>query len=475
MKLSPTVFLSIPVLALALAHASDADACGGCFVPPMESTQVTGHRMILSVSKTGTTLYDQIEYAGSPSSFAWVLPTKGTVEVGLSSDALFSFLEAGTATDVYPPQLNCPAPPACWANAEDGVASPGGGTGSSGAGGANGGGVSVVAQAVVGPYETVQLSSQDPAALKDWLTSHGYNLPPEIGPVVDAYVLEGFNFLALKLVPGQGISAMRPVRITTAGAGTSLPLRMVAAGTGATTKMTLFVLGEGRYETANFGNFTLNPADISWNWDTSSSNLADLKDAGFAASKGLSFLSEAAEPFSQQNLEYTLGQVVQSMPNLSGYGDANGMGALDEYTQDVAHLFGSIDMNAAWITRLHGELPRPALANDLVLGASMDQSKVTRQFQATKFTGQLPACPTYPPCPDQTSSSGGIGSGVGGAGFGWLGGNGDGKAQGTPSGGTANFTSSCAVGHGESETTTAVGLGLLLALAMRRRRNGKTG
>ena len=51
-------------------------------------------------------------------------------------------------------------------------------------------------------------------------------------PVIDAYVAEGFNFLALKLVPGQGVDSMRPVRVTTPGAAATLPLRMVAAGTG---------------------------------------------------------------------------------------------------------------------------------------------------------------------------------------------------------------------------------------------------
>ena len=36
----------------------------------------------------------------------------------------------------------------------------------------------------------------------------------------------------MNLVPGQSVSAMRPVRVTTQGAGLALPLRMVAAVTG---------------------------------------------------------------------------------------------------------------------------------------------------------------------------------------------------------------------------------------------------
>src|SRR5262245_52998088 len=79
MKLTRALLLTIPFGTLAATFAPDAAACGGCFVPPLESTLVTGHRMILSISQQETTLWDQIEYTGEPTSFAWVLPIKGIV------------------------------------------------------------------------------------------------------------------------------------------------------------------------------------------------------------------------------------------------------------------------------------------------------------------------------------------------------------------------------------------------------------
>src|SRR5262245_2348241 len=88
MRSFPALLLSIPLLALATTTVNDAHACGGCFVMQSENTQVTSHRMILSVSPQETTLWDQIVYSGAPQSFAWVLPTKGVVTIGLSSDAL---------------------------------------------------------------------------------------------------------------------------------------------------------------------------------------------------------------------------------------------------------------------------------------------------------------------------------------------------------------------------------------------------
>jgi hypothetical protein len=68
------------------ATARDAHGCGGCFhqpSPTQDGTVVTDHRMIFAVSPTQTTLYDEIQYQGSPSSFAWVLPVHGPGTVGL--------------------------------------------------------------------------------------------------------------------------------------------------------------------------------------------------------------------------------------------------------------------------------------------------------------------------------------------------------------------------------------------------------
>ena len=92
----------------------------------------------------------------------------------------------------------------------------------------------------------MQLASTNPTALNDWLSANGYVVPAGFQPTIAAYVSEGFDFLALKLAPGQGVSAMRPVRVTTPGAGVQLPLRMVAAGTGATVGVTLWVVSDGR-------------------------------------------------------------------------------------------------------------------------------------------------------------------------------------------------------------------------------------
>ena len=423
MRSSKAVFLSIPVLALSLSHANDASACGGCFheepIQQSENTQVTGHKMILSVSKTQTTLWDQVSYMGEPSSFAWVLPIKGQVDVGLSSDALFQTLEYATQVNISSPQIICAPPPFCSGAFTATGAGAGSGGFSDGTGGASAGPppVTVIAQSVVDPYETVQLQSSDPAALTTWLTSHNFVIPDDVKPIIASYVNEGFDFLALKLVPGKAVTSMRPVRVTMPGASPVLPLRMVAAGTGVTTPVSLFVMGEGRYEATNMPDFTIYPDELVWDWDTMSSNYAMLKKTTFDASQGKAWLVEAGEPFSPYLLQDTLTQLTQNDPIGSGYADEMGAGAPAAAQADLTTLLGTLDPASVWITRLHGELSRQALSTDLTLGATADQTPVLRSLQATNTVGTAPTCPVYPPCQDSSGSgdTGGFG-GAGGAG-----------------------------------------------------------
>ena len=60
----------------------------------------------------------------------------------------------------------------------------------------------------------------------------------------------------MKLLPNMGVQAMRPVRVTSAGASLSLPLRMAAVGTGAIVGITIWVVSDGRYEPQNYPFFT---------------------------------------------------------------------------------------------------------------------------------------------------------------------------------------------------------------------------
>jgi Uncharacterized protein conserved in bacteria (DUF2330) len=418
---------AVLVLAIAadgLAFERAAWACGGCFVPPPPPTEppdtvdsaITGERMIFSISKDQTTLYDEITFSGSPSSFAWVLPIRGTVTVGLSADTLFATLDSLTATVVNAPPLDCPPAPVCASYSGGGSGCSPGCAGSasvsigsaftfpasddlpssctgdvywplatgcgtcpgpsfavcdgttfadcvcsipsgytlSGAGTGEGGDAGN--PVTVGPYEVVQLHSKDGSALNTWLDSHGYKIAAADAPVVAHYVAEGMDFLAMKLVPGEGVSAMQPVRVTTQGAFPTLPLRMVSVGTGATTGITIWVVADGRWEPQNFPFFTIGNADLVWDWNTNSSNYEALRQSKEKALHGAGWLIESSLELNQNTIASTFAQALANEgPDGGGYlssssdggvigdGGTEGGEAKDGGTADA----GSTDADAA--------------------------------------------------------------------------------------------------------------------------------
>lgn len=398
MKALKTALIALSLISLPLTVSPKAEACAGCFVAPTEVTQVTGHRMILSVSPLQTTLWDQFKYQGDPQSFAWVLPIKGQVDVGLSSDALFETLDQLTSARVQGPTPACPfGPTPCNTT----------GFGATGGTGPDQGGVTVIAQAVVGPYNMVQLAANDPMALKDWFTQNNYNIPADIQPVIDAYLAEGFGFLAIKLVPGQAVDAIRPLRVTWPGASPTLPLRMVAAGTGPITPIELWIFGEGRYEPTNFTTFGVQGSELLWDWNTSSSNYSEVLKAKIDQFGGKAWNVETSSAFSTFELD-PLRSAAEFDPKNSGYEDPMGPTALEACNADIDTLVAGINENNLWVTKLYAELPRAAMSADLILGAAADQSEAPRILLVTKTTGTDTSCGSGPTnCNDGWSTTSG--------------------------------------------------------------------
>jgi hypothetical protein len=290
-----------------VAMPTDADACGGCFHPVAETgvSVITDHRMVFKLSKSETILWDQVRFSGNPEEFAWVLPVRDGARVELSRDEWIGALDLGTRTTVTGPERFC--------NGGGGSGSfSGGGCGSSSETLASRGGtaddsprdggafvgnddVQVLEQSVIGPYQAVTIRATGGGqGIDEWLIANGFAIPEEVRPTVDAYTAEKFDFIALRLRPGQGVNAMRPVRVVTQGADPTLPLRMVAAGVGAKVGLTLWVISEGRYHPQNFPDGIIDEALLTWDAALAKSNLADLQSAALASNGGRSWITEAA-------------------------------------------------------------------------------------------------------------------------------------------------------------------------------------
>jgi hypothetical protein len=423
MKQSAVVLGFSLASALSVIGERDANACGGCLQPPPPPTQtasdVTDERMLLAVSPTQSTLYDQLEYAGNPSAFAWVLPIRGTVDVGLSADVLFDSIDALTATQIVAPPQNCPPPPSC----------PGFGgknSASSAYFGASGAGdnstVTVTKQENVGPYDTVQLHSTDTSALENWLAQNGFVIPAAEQPVIAAYVAEGFDFLAMKLLPNQGVQAMRPVRVTTPGASLSLPLRMASIGTGVTVGITIWVVSDGRYEPQNFPFFHIEDSALIWDWSTSSSNYTTLRTQNETALGGKGWEIESSLSLNQQLITSVIlgggqysnnggigaGSVAQLPPSDAtqdylpvgdtdaGADAASYQSADDVRTADIAALFVGLQGPNVRVTRIRSDIAHAAMTQDFLLQASSDQSELSNIRNVTKSANLT--CPVYQSC-----------------------------------------------------------------------------
>ncbi len=416
----------ISALSVAVSWGSSVLACGGCFHSPTEQSEVTGHRMVFAISDERTVLWDQFEYEGEPSEFAWVLPVAPGAYLELASQAWFDALEGMTVTQVQAPSFQC-------ASADSG------GCGSaerasfgSQAAAFDEPSVQVVRRQNVGPYETVILHSNDANALQAWLDENDYYVPQDIEPVIENYVAEGADFLALKLQPGLGVSRMEPVRVVTPGGDPILPLRMVAAGVFDDVDIVLHVIAEGRHTLPDLTQKEVDPNEVVWDFRSQTSNYADVRAEVLgdedgrnvlttyaqraALTSGRSFSVSTDTQFAGGSFSEVYGQLADSSCQLDGtngdelvvdpcYGDPNAdlpvacedatTGqqpssdyACEELTDLAAALVGMVP-SKTWVTRLEMTLPRYALDMDCEVEA-VDDDEISNALIAGAHEGNFP-------------------------------------------------------------------------------------
>jgi hypothetical protein len=415
--------------------------------------------MAFATSAERTVLWDQFSYTGDPDDFSWVLPVLPGAYLEESTDAWFEALEAVTTTNVIAPSLPC-----LGGSASRGGFSCGGGDDSlesagsdTSAGRGTVDGVTVVHQGTVGPYETVTLGSTDGDALRKWLDAHGYVVPDGIDPVIDAYVDEGHDFIALRLQPGKDVQQMTPVRVVTPGGPSQLPLRMVAAGIDDGVAITLFVIAEARHAMPDLPEMSVRWDDLGWNWLSSTSNYLTLRADALAENGGETYITSFALE-QALSARVTRPDGIQARYSLAGesaffgaydnFADlyfaqaaandgvsdlcgtprdsmpfaeaglvvencrSDGVGPCDSleagrissgdfecggYTDIAAALIG-MHPTSAWVTRLELELPRTALDMDCVVEPAASQKTVESWHVARRHVN--------PPCnPSPWSSS----------------------------------------------------------------------
>ncbi len=371
-----TALLALSLLTAApLAAPRVASACGGCFAPMGTPNIVTQHRMAVALSGRETTLWDQIQYAGAPEDFVWVLPVSAGVEVELADNAFFEALAAGTQIT-----MTAPLPPlpcfcadsgfGCGMAASDSVA-----RGAFPPSVEDDGGVTVFHEGNIGPYETATVQSDDAMALVDWLQSRGYGVPDQIVPTIAHYSDLGLAFAVLRLRPSVGVQQMQPVRITVPGLAPTFPLRMVSAGATETLALELYVFAEGRSQTMNMETLELDRAAITFDWATGAFDYDARFDAAIRDAGGRAWVAEYAGPLPAITSAYA------SLDPVDGTSHTP--------TDDLERVRRGLPAQLV-LTKLRTRMSPNLLDRDLVLGAAYTEAELSTRIDVTRELNRAP-------------------------------------------------------------------------------------
>jgi hypothetical protein len=284
----------LSLLNLVLLSSPNALACGGFFCQTVPVDQ-SAERIVFAQGEGEVEVHVQIFYTGAAPEFAWVVPTPTQPELFLSSDLLFTelslryaprfsldFHESGTCLPDPRSTLDTGTLYSSW--------------GDSGYYGytTDETGVTVVAEAAVGPYETVTLQANTSAALLDWLQDNGFDLPDDLDPALAPYVASGSYFVALKLAKDQDAGDIAPLGMRYPGSAVSVPIQLTSIAATPDMRLEVYLLGEGRGVPDNYLHVRINEAAIDWLDGGSNYELAVTRAADEAG--GQAFATDYAGP-----------------------------------------------------------------------------------------------------------------------------------------------------------------------------------
>jgi len=245
---------------MTLTTASPAQACGGFFCNRAPVDQ-SAERILFVVKDGKTVMIPQIQYQGDPEDFAWVLPVPDVPEERdvfpqLGLDGLDS--NSGLQFD-YHPECQQFFPEASAGLADDSAPTEGSG--------AEPPAVNVELQEQVGPYDVVVVSSEDPAALADWLRDNDYRISDAMDPYIKLYTDKGMKFLALKLQSDKDSADIAPFKMVFDGENPSIPLVLTQIAAEPEMGILVWVFADQRFEPANATEVEIDAQLLRWNPD----------------------------------------------------------------------------------------------------------------------------------------------------------------------------------------------------------------
>jgi hypothetical protein len=236
---------------LAVLWSPAAHACGGFFCDNIDPVVQTAERILFKVEPDGQiSTFVEIQFQGPPGNFGWVVPIPEPIdpetEISTAPAGLFDALEEQTA-------------PRFVSSADAKVAACGCGPVGEGPGMPDISGVSVVGEAVVGPYAIEIITAESGDNLTNWLAVNGYQIPQTAAPAMQHYVDLGMAFVGVKLTSDYNGGPIDTLVLSCAQDAPTIPLILTSIAATQDMEITAYVLGAERFVPGNW-------ADLAFDW-----------------------------------------------------------------------------------------------------------------------------------------------------------------------------------------------------------------
>lgn len=252
------------ILGLAALIPADALACGGFFCQTIPVDQ-SAERIVFSVDETAqkTEMHVQVSYTGAAPEFAWIVPVSGVPELFLSTDALFQAIDWPTRPQFYlsyEDDQTCTYEKGGMWGVEDDLDFADSDAPEAG----GGGGVDVIAEERVGPYETVTLQADSADNLITWLQANEYQISGDLSPVLAPYVASGQMFVALRLANDANTGDLAPLALRYPGTTPAIPIQLTSVAASEDMRLEVFLFGQRRFVPENYFHVQINEARVDW-------------------------------------------------------------------------------------------------------------------------------------------------------------------------------------------------------------------
>jgi hypothetical protein len=246
-------------VALALLAPSFVYACGGFFCQSAPIVQAA-EQIVFSQRGNDITAMVKIDYEGSAEAFSWVVPVPPSLQldgVGVGADTTFTELDLATRPQFTLEQNG----EGCRSDFTDGTTD---GSVAEQTDADTGGSSVDVEEAVVGPFEVDLITSDDPAAMADWLTTNNYDLSDRGIELIEPYVLDGMKFVGLKLTSGQTTGSIRPIILNYQSEKPMIPIRLTAVAANPDMGVQVWIVGDARAVPDNYLHVIPNYTQLNW-------------------------------------------------------------------------------------------------------------------------------------------------------------------------------------------------------------------